>query len=50
MCAFALAAAIALGGLPDIGGAQQASKKVSVASLEGSWSGGGTVSIASGGT
>jgi hypothetical protein len=50
MCAFALAAVVALGGLPDIGGAQEASKKVTVASLEGSWSGGGAVSIASGGT
>ena len=27
MCAFALAAAVALGGLPDVGGAQQVCKK-----------------------
>src|SRR5215831_20413266 len=51
---FALAAALALTGLPDVGNAQssktnaQSSKKLSVASLEGSWSGGGTVSFASG--
>ena len=46
--AFALAAALALSGLPPIGNAQ-VSKKLSVGSLEGSWSGGGTVSFASGG-
>jgi hypothetical protein len=45
--AFALIAALALTGLPDAGNAQ-ASKKASVATLEGSWSGGGTVSFASG--
>src|SRR6516162_11841911 len=45
--AFALVALLALGGLPHDGNAQ-ASKKLSVASLEGSWSGGGTVSFASG--
>ena len=46
--AFALAAALALSGLPSIGNAQ-VSKKLSVGSLEGSWSGVGTVSFASGG-
>ena len=45
----ALSAVLTLGGLPDVGNAQT-SKKVSVASLEGSWSGGGTVSFASGGS
>jgi hypothetical protein len=45
--AIALAAALALTGLPHVGHAQS-SKKLSVASLEGSWSGGGTVSFASG--
>ena len=45
--AFALVALLALIGLPHVGNAQ-ASKKLSVASLEGSWSGGGTVSFASG--
>ena len=45
--AIALAAALALTGLPHVGNAQS-SKKLSVASLEGSWSGGGTVSFASG--
>jgi hypothetical protein len=49
MCARALAATAALSGLPHVGAAQL-SKKVSVASLEGSWSGGGTVSVALGGT
>ena len=46
---FTLAAVLTLSGLPDFSNAQ-VSKKVSVASLEGSWSGGGTVSFASGGT
>jgi hypothetical protein len=45
--AFALAAALTRGGLPHVGNAQ-VSKKFSVASLEGSWSGGGAVSFASG--
>ena len=45
--AIALAAALALTGLPHVSNAQS-SKKLSVASLEGSWSGGGTVSFASG--
>src|SRR5262249_41574141 len=44
----ALAAALALSGLPSIVDAQ-ASKKLSVGNLEGSWSGGGTVSFAAGG-
>ena len=53
--AFALAAALTLGGLPHTGNAQvsknaQTSKKLQVASLEGSWSGGGTVTFASGAT
>jgi hypothetical protein len=46
--ALACAAALTLGALPQLGQAQ-VSKKLSVASLEGSWSGGGTVSFASGG-
>ena len=45
--AFFLVAAFALTGLPEAGNAQ-ASKTASVATLEGSWSGGGTVSFASG--
>ena len=45
--AIAFVAAIALTGLPDAGNAQT-TKKASVATLEGSWSGGGTVSFASG--
>jgi hypothetical protein len=45
--AFALAAALTLGGLAQVGNAQPP-KKLSVASLEGSWSGGGTVTFASG--
>jgi hypothetical protein len=45
--AFALAATVTLGGLPGVGNAQ-ASKKVSVASLEGAWTGGGTISFAGG--
>ena len=45
--AFALAAAITLSGLPPIGNAQ-VSSRLTVASLEGSWSGGGTVSFAGG--
>jgi hypothetical protein len=44
---FALVATLALIGLPHTGNAQ-ATKKTSVASLEGSWSGGGSVSFASG--
>jgi hypothetical protein len=47
-CALAFAAALTLGWPPLIGNAQ-VSKKSSVASLEGSWSGGGTVSFAAGG-
>ena len=47
--AFTLAATLTLGGLPRVGNAQ-VSKKVSVASLEGAWSGGGTISFASGGS
>jgi hypothetical protein len=43
----ALVAALGLLGLPHDGNAQ-AGKKGSVASLEGSWSGGGSVSFASG--
>jgi hypothetical protein len=49
ICAFALGAGLTLSGLPHVGSAQ-VSKKVSVASLEGAWNGGGTVSFASGGT
>ena len=45
---FVLAAALTLSGLPHHGTAQ-VSNKVSVASLEGSWSGGGTVSFGAGG-
>lgn len=44
---FTLFATLALIGLPHTGNAQ-ATKKASVASLEGSWSGGGSVSFASG--
>jgi hypothetical protein len=40
-------AALALGGLADLGSAQTA-KKAPIGGLEGSWSGGGTVSFASG--
>ena len=47
--AFALAAALTLSGLPDLGNAL-VSKKLRVASLEGSWSGGGTATFASGTT
>ena len=43
----ALAAALTFSGLPRVSNAQDP-KKSSVASLEGSWSGGGTVSFASG--
>ena len=43
--AFALVAALALSELPPIGNAQ-VSSRLTVASLEGSWSGGGTVSFA----
>jgi hypothetical protein len=45
--ALGLATALALSGLAD-GANAQASKKLRVASLEGSWSGGGTVTFASG--
>ena len=45
--AFALVGALALSGLPPIGNAQ-VSSRLTVASLEGSWSGGGTVSFAGG--
>jgi hypothetical protein len=45
--AVAVAAALLLSGFPHAGDAQ-VSKKLSAASLEGSWSGGGTVSFASG--
>jgi hypothetical protein len=49
VAAFALVTTVALTWLPDIGNAQT-SKKASVAgSLEGTWSGGGTVTFASGG-
>jgi hypothetical protein len=46
---FAIVGALALSGLPHVGNAQP-SRKSNVASLEGSWSGGGTVSFASGAT
>jgi len=49
ICGFAAAAALTLGGLPNLCSAQ-VSKKVTVASLEGSWNGGGTVSFAAGGS
>ena len=45
--AFALVTALTLSGLAPVGYAQPP-KKLSVASLEGSWSGGGTVTFASG--
>src|SRR5262249_15487815 len=45
--AIVLVAALMLSGVPNAGNAQGA-KKLSAASLEGSWSGGGTVSFASG--
>ena len=45
--AFAFVAALTLSGLPPIGNAQ-VSSRLTVASLEGSWSGGGTLSFASG--
>jgi len=45
--AFGLAAALTLSGLPHISNAQ-VSKNLRVAGLEGSWSGGGTVTFASG--
>jgi hypothetical protein len=49
VAAFALVTGVALTWLPDVGNAQT-SKKASVAgSLEGTWSGGGTVTFASGG-
>jgi len=47
VAAFALVAALTLSGLPPIGNAQ-VSSKLTVASLEGSWSGGGTLSFAGG--
>ena len=46
--ALAVAATLALAALPQLGHAQ-GSKKLNVGNLEGSWSGGGTVSFASGG-
>ena len=46
--AFVLAAVLTLSGIPELGYAAQAPKKPAVASLEGSWSGGGTVTFASG--
>jgi hypothetical protein len=46
---FAFSALLTLGALPYIGNAQ-VSTKMNVASLEGAWSGGGTISFASGGT
>jgi hypothetical protein len=45
--AFAFVAALTLSGLPPIGNAQ-VSSRLTVASLEGSWSGGGTLSFAGG--
>jgi len=45
--AFALVAALGFVGLPHAGNAQTG-KKTSVAGLEGSWSGGGSVTFASG--
>jgi len=52
MFAFALTVTLALSGLPSVGNAQvstrQVSTKMTVASLEGSWSGGGTLSFAGG--
>jgi hypothetical protein len=45
--AFALVAALTLSGLPPLGNAQVTSR-LTVASLEGSWSGGGTLSFAGG--
>jgi hypothetical protein len=45
--AFALVAALTLSGMPPIGNAQ-VSSRLTVASLEGSWSGGGTISFAGG--
>jgi hypothetical protein len=53
---FAFTVALALSGLPQLSNAQvsksnvQVAKNVNVASLEGSWSGGGTLSFATGGT
>ena len=47
--AFALVAAVALTGLPHIGNAQTSKKARVAGSLEGSWSGGGTITFASGG-
>jgi len=49
MFAFAFTAMLALSGLPNVSNAQVANK-VSVAGLEGAWSGGGSISFASGGT
>jgi hypothetical protein len=45
--ALTLVAALTLSGLPPIGNAQ-VSSRLTVASLDGSWSGGGTVSFAGG--
>ena len=53
---FSFTAVLTLSGLPQMSNAQvsksntQVAKNVNVASLEGSWSGGGTVSFATGGT
>ena len=44
---FAIVAALTLSALPTIGNAE-ATKKLRVASLDGSWSGGGTLTFASG--
>jgi hypothetical protein len=48
VAAFALVTAVALTWLPDIGNAQTSKKVSGAAGLEGSWSGGGTVTFASG--
>ena len=48
VAAFALVTAVALTWLPDIGNAQTSKKVGGAAGLEGSWSGGGTVTFASG--
>jgi hypothetical protein len=45
---FALVAALTMIGLPYVGHAQTSKKATVAGSLEGSWSGGGTVSFASG--
>ena len=46
--ALALVAALTIAGLPHAGNAQTPKKATAATSLEGSWSGGGTVSFASG--